>query len=154
MISHGDVIGIFFWRLHHSKFVCHSLCLFRNPGDETQKHPKAPARRFGSVVSWQTWVGGAVAAPEIWVPMGPLRGPHGSPDLASYEASSPPCFGPSCDDDVRQSISNDRGWAHGRVASGMGRMGFIGFLQNWGCTKMDINFSYAVGNVNFQTAGF
>jgi hypothetical protein len=76
-------------------------------------------------------------------------GPHGSPDLASYEASSPPCFGPS-DDDVRQSISNDRGWAHGRVmASGMGRMGFfkIGDAPRW------INFSY-VGNVNFQRGGF
>ena len=125
-------------------------------GMKTQKHPKAPARRLLALLCLgRPGVGGAVAAPEIWVPHGSPAGSPMGPQISPatrqvlHHASVP-----SCDDDVRQSISNDRGWAHGRVASVMGRMGFIGFLQNWGCPKMDINFSYAVGNVNFQTAGF
>lgn len=137
MTSHGDVIGIFFWGPLYtipSSFVIRFAFSAQGMKPNTSK-----------TTSQALWLCCflAAAAPKGGVP---CRVPMGGPQIStSYEASSPPCFGPSCDDDVRQSISNDRGWAHGPVmASGMGPMGFfkIGDAPRW------INFSY-VGNVNF-----
>lgn len=67
--------------LHHSKFVCHSHCLFRDPGDETQNHQKHQPGALALLCLGRPGSSGVRLGPRsevggsAWVPMGPQISP-------------------------------------------------------------------------------